>query len=166
VLASTLMLFAVISLGMGTALDVATRELTRTSIHESLELTARVAEMALGQAVATAPIAHTAPAVVHEGVTPEGIGYEVSTRFLDTVERADADSVSDWHFLLTVVARSRSGAEVVEQLQLRIPAPPPVDAGLCHDPGCPVPALCGPPACDPPLRMAAEPVAWHLPETP
>jgi hypothetical protein len=166
VLASALMLFAVLSLSMGTVFAIATRELARTSIHESLELTSRVAETALSQTTATVMLEHTAPAVLQAGITPEGVAHEVSVRFLGTVDRAGDDPLLDWHFLLSVIARSPAGAAVAAQLQVRIPAPAPIDPAPCLDPGCPVPPLCGPLTCDPPLRAAAEPVVWHLPETP
>lgn len=164
VLASGLMLFAVISLSMSTVLAIATRELARTSIHESLEATARTAQTALAHATATVAIENTLESVVHTGTTPDGIHYEVSLRYLGVTERTDTESLADWHFLYTSIARSRTGAEVVEQLQVRVPASPPIDPAACLDAGCPVPPLCAPPACDPPLRAEVERVAWHLPD--
>jgi len=164
VLANALMLFAVISLSMSTVLGIATRELARTSIHESLDATARTAQTALAQATATVAIESTSASVVHTGTTPDGTHYEVSVRYLGATELIDAESLAYWHFLYTSIARSRTGAEVVEQLQVRIPASPPIDPAACLDPGCPLPPLCTPPACDPPLRADAERVAWHLPD--
>lgn len=166
VLASVLMLFAVVSLSMGTVLGIATRELARTSIHESLTATAQSAGMALAEAVAADNLDDTTATVVHEGAMQDGTRYSVNRRYLGATDRADDDSLADWHFLFTVNASSRNGAEVIEQLQLRIAAPAPVDPAHCLEHGCPVPPLCAPPACDPPLRAAAEQVAWHLPETP
>lgn len=165
VLASALMLLAVVALSMSTVLGIATRELARTSVHESLDSTARVAQSALAEGRAAVPIEHTRAAVVHAGTTPDGVAYEVSIRYLGAAPRAGSEALADWHFLYTSAARSRTGAEVIEQLQVRVPASPPADPAVCLDPGCPLPPLCAPPACDPPLRAGAERVAWHLPDT-
>lgn len=153
-------------LTMSTVMGIAVRELSRTQVIESLEQAREAAGMGLSAALAGFEPLNTAQAELASAVLADGSHWRVSSSFLGIVPRPREPALMDWHFLLDSTARSPAGAEIRERLQIRLPAPPPIDLEACLDDGCPVPPLCGPPDPDCPIEIRArpQPVAWHLPE--
>ncbi len=166
ILASGLLLLATGMLTMSTVMGIAVRELSRTQVIESLEQARAGAAIGLANALEGLELRDTLEREIAAGELTDGSQWRVTVGFLGAVPRILDPGLWDWHFLLHASARTPTGAEVRERLQISLPAPPPADLRLCLDSGCPVPPLCGPPDPDCPLELRAPPhaVAWHLPE--